>query len=139
MAGVLRISCACPALRGGQVLLSTTYSTYHPPTINSSVKQALLPEARPYTVAAIIVCHFILISIIILLYLSGGDNGDILGQAWVAVNQLQNEEALLIRQSSAAVMDGDVKRMLKENGIAHRKVGLVDHGGQGHVIGSLQE
>ncbi|PVI03249.1 hypothetical protein DM02DRAFT_698120 [Periconia macrospinosa] len=102
-------------------------------------EQALQPvKKRGYwAAAAIIACHFLIMSVISILYISGSGEGDILGQAWVAVTQLKSDEAALIGQNDGTLMDRDVKKLLKENDLANKRVGLVNNNGQGYVIGSL--
>lgn len=117
------------------------FDLYDSSTRTQYFVQALQPvKKRGYwAVTSIIVCHFILISIIIVLYISGGGDGDVLGQAWVIVSQLKSEEVELICHSNDTMMDRDVKRLLEENALAHRRVGLVNCRDREYMIRSFPE
>lgn len=102
---------------------------------------AVVPIRRRgyWAVAVIIVCHLVLVLGIVGLYIAWGGPGNILGQAWSSVTQLRSQEMGHIFQNGDILMDEDVKKLLKKQGVRKRRVGLVHDDVQGFVIGSLRE
>lgn len=99
-----------------------------------------IPKKRGYwAVAVILLCHLVLVAVIVVLYISRSGQGNVLGQAWIAVAQLKNEEMENLCQTHEVLTDEVVKKLPKERGVARKRVGLVHDEIKGYVIKSLHE
>ena len=97
-------------------------------TIIQLFEAALIPVAtRGYwAVAAILLCHLGLVLVIVVLYIRVAGPENLLGHAWTAVGQLRSEELDSILGIEQCVTDKDVGLLLKQRGIAKKKVGLAE-------------